>query len=147
MENQIKKIMRKATLIQAEKGVEKLNVNQRNLTDFLGQPTFSTEELYKNPIPGVTLGLALYLLAVDKAVKKGIGMTGELTLTGKVLPIGGVREKTIAARRVRVFELIFPTENRKGFDELPGYLKEGINAHFVETFDDMRKIFPTHKAR
>jgi ATP-dependent Lon protease len=67
-------------------------------------------------------------------------MTGELTLTGKVLPIGGVREKTIAARRVKVFELIFPADNRKDFEELPDYLKEGITAHFVEYFDDVLKI-------
>jgi ATP-dependent Lon protease len=226
LENKIKQIMRKATLQQAEKGVEKINVSRRNLKEFLGQPIFTTEELYKKPIPGVTLGLAwtalggvtlyieatgvlakssgmkqtgqlghvmqesaeiaysyvrslvlrekpasdffnkhfvhlhvpagatpkdgpsagitmalaLYSLARNKPVKKGIGMTGELTLTGRVLPIGGVREKTIAARRVKVFELIFPAENRKDFDELPDYLKEGVTAHFVDYFDEVIRI-------
>ncbi len=226
MENQIKKIMRKATLMQAEKGIEKISVSRRNLNDFLGQPPFSTEELYKKSIAGVTLGLAwtamggatlyieassvksksggikqtgqlgkvmqesvdlaysyvrslgnrnkvlseffdrnfihlhvpagatpkdgpsagitmalaLWSLATNKPVKKGIGMTGELTLTGRVLPIGGVREKTIAARRVKVFELIFPADNKKDFDELPGYLKDGITPHFVSNFEEVLQI-------
>ena len=226
LENQIKKIMRRVTLQQAESGDGKISVTHKNLTEYLGQPIFTTEELYNKSIPGVTLGLAwtamggvtlyieangikskgagikqtgqlgnvmqesseiaysyvrsilsnkkdykeffnehfihlhvpagatpkdgpsagitmalaLYSLATGKPVKKGLAMTGELTLTGKVLPIGGVREKTIAARRVKVFELIFPAENKKDFDELPDYIKEGVNAHFVNYFDDVLKI-------
>ncbi len=92
------------------------------------------------PSAGITMALTLYSLATNKAVKKGIGMTGELTLTGRILPIGGIREKTIAARRVEVFELIFPSENKKDFDELPDYLKQGIKAHFVDNFDQVIKI-------
>lgn len=67
-------------------------------------------------------------------------MTGELSLTGKVLPIGGVKEKTIAAKRVKVFELIFPAENRKDFEALPEHVKEGLSVHFVEYFDEVLKI-------
>ncbi len=52
-------------------------------------------------------------------------MTGELTLTGQVLPIGGVREKVIAARRQKIFELILPEANRGHFEELPDYLRKG----------------------
>jgi len=226
LENQLKKIMRKATLIHAENPeTRKVNVNQNNLTDFLGMPLFTTESLYQKSIPGVTLGLAwtamggttlyieasaiksqggfkqtgqlgkvmqesseiaysyvrsivmnnteqtdyfkdhfvhlhvpagatpkdgpsagitialaLYSLAINKPVKKGLAMTGELTLTGKVLPIGGVREKTIAARRVKVYELIFPADNKKDFEELPDYLKEGIAPHFVDRFEDVLEI-------
>ena len=92
------------------------------------------------PSAGITMALALYSLATGKPVRKGLAMTGELTLTGKVLPIGGVREKTIAARRVKVFDLIFPKENKKNFDELPAYLKEGINVHFVSHFSEIIKI-------
>lgn len=51
-------------------------------------------------------------------------MTGELTLTGQVLPIGGVREKVIAARRQKIFELVLPEPNRGDFEELPDYLRE-----------------------
>lgn len=226
LENQVKKIMRKATLIQAEKKKSKINVSNKNLVEFLGQPVFSTEELYKKSIPGVTLGLAwtalggttlyieatavkarsgglkqtgqlgnvmqesaeiaysyvrsmiarekkdpgffddhfihlhvpagatpkdgpsagitmalaLYSLSRNKAIKQGLAMTGELTLTGRVLPIGGLKEKTIAARRVKVFELIIPAENKNDFEDLPDYLKEGIEVHFVDYFDEVLKI-------
>ena len=91
------------------------------------------------PSAGITMALALYSLATGKPVKQGLAMTGELTLTGKVLPIGGVREKTIAARRVGVFNLIFPKDNKKDFDELPSYIRKGITPHFVDYFDDVLK--------
>lgn len=67
-------------------------------------------------------------------------MNEKLTLTGRVLPVGGIREKTIAARQVKVHELIFPAENKKDFDELPDYLKEGMKGHFVHTFNDVLRI-------
>jgi len=89
------------------------------------------------PSAGITMALAIYSLATNKPVRKDVAMTGELTLTGKILPIGGVREKSIAARRVGVFDLIFPKENKKDFDDLPDYLKKGIKPHFVDYFDDV----------
>ncbi|MDP8231921.1 MAG: endopeptidase La, partial [Candidatus Zophobacter franzmannii] len=95
------------------------------------------------PSAGITMALALYSLINDNPIKKGIAMTGELTLTGKVLPIGGLREKVIAAKRVGIMELIFPKENENDFIELPDYIKEGINAHFVDYFKEVLKIaFP-----
>ncbi len=92
------------------------------------------------PSAGVTMALALYSLIHNKPVKKGFAMTGELTLTGKVLPIGGLREKTIAAKRVGINELIFPKDNKKDFEELPDYIKEGVEAHFVDYFKDILEI-------
>ena len=92
------------------------------------------------PSAGITMALALYSLAIKKAVKKKIAMTGELTLTGKVLPIGGIKEKTIAARRVGVFELIFPIANKRDFEALPDYIRDGITAHFVDYFKDVIEI-------
>ncbi|WP_319371853.1 endopeptidase La [uncultured Ilyobacter sp.] len=89
------------------------------------------------PSAGITMALALYSLAKGKAVKKDIAMTGELTLTGKVLPIGGIREKTIAARRVGIFTLIIPKDNRKDYERLPDYIKEGVTVHFVDYFEDV----------
>jgi ATP-dependent Lon protease len=67
-------------------------------------------------------------------------MTGELTITGKVLPIGGVKEKTIAAKRARVKNLIFPFENKKDYEELPAYIRKGLSAHFVNYFDEVLDI-------
>ena len=92
------------------------------------------------PSAGITMALALYSLATNKPIKKDLAMTGELTLTGKVLPIGGVREKTIAARRVGVHNLIFPKENKTDFEDLPDHLKEGISPHFADYFTDVLKV-------
>jgi ATP-dependent Lon protease len=89
------------------------------------------------PSAGITMALAIYSLVTNKPVRRDVAMTGELTLTGKVLPIGGIREKTIAARRVGVYNLIFPKENQKDFEDLPDYLKKGIKPHFVDYFDDV----------
>ncbi|MDH3997396.1 MAG: endopeptidase La [Desulfuromonadales bacterium] len=92
------------------------------------------------PSAGITMATALLSMATGKNVRKKLGMTGELTLTGRVLPIGGLKEKTIAARRTGLKILIFPEENRKDFDELPDYLKEGLEVHFVATFKDVYKV-------
>jgi ATP-dependent Lon protease len=67
-------------------------------------------------------------------------MTGELSLTGLVLPIGGLKEKTIAAKRAGVVDLIFPEENRKDFEELPAHIRKGLKPHFVSTFRDVVKL-------
>jgi ATP-dependent Lon protease len=64
-------------------------------------------------------------------------MTGELTLTGKVLPVGGIREKVIAARRAKVMELILPADNQRDFDEMPDYLKEDLVIHFAARYRDV----------
>ncbi len=92
------------------------------------------------PSAGITMALALFSLAANKAIRNNLGMTGELTLTGKVLPIGGVKEKTIAARRVGATELIFPVENQKDFDELPDHVREGLTVHFANYFEDVLNI-------
>ncbi|QXH48012.1 endopeptidase La [Pseudomonas xanthosomatis] len=92
------------------------------------------------PSAGVTMASALLSLARDQAPKKGVAMTGELTLTGQVLPIGGVREKVIAARRQKIFELILPEPNRGDFAELPAYLKEGLTVHFAKRYADVAKV-------
>jgi len=89
------------------------------------------------PSAGVTMATALLSMILKKAVKKHLAMTGELTLTGQVLPIGGVKEKIIAARRVGCKHLIFPVANQKDFDEIPEYLKRGLNVHFAGQYEDV----------
>ena len=64
-------------------------------------------------------------------------MTGELTLTGQVLPVGGIREKVIAARRANIRELILPETNRGDYEEIPDYIREGIIVHFASRFSDV----------
>jgi ATP-dependent Lon protease len=91
------------------------------------------------PSAGITMATALVSMIIGKKVRKNLGMTGELTLTGRVLPIGGLKEKAIAARRSGLKVLVFPEDNRKDFEDLPGYLKEGLEVHFVKTFEDVYK--------
>ena len=227
LEKQIRKIIRKVNLKMAESDVHISEIGPEEVEEYLGKPTFQTERLYDESIPGVILGLAytsfggatlyieangipaknaglkltgqlgdvmkesaqiahsfirsvlperdeqaakyfdkhlvhlhvpagatpkdgpsagvtmalaLYSLATDKPVRDNLAMTGELTLTGKVLPIGGVKEKTIAARRVGVETLIFPEDNRRDFDELPDYIRAGLDVHFADYFDDVLKV-------
>jgi ATP-dependent Lon protease len=92
------------------------------------------------PSAGVTMATALLSMILQKPVRKHLAMTGELTLTGQVLPIGGVKEKIIAARRVGCKLLIFPEANRKDFDELPEYLKKGLTVHFAAKYEDVFKL-------
>jgi len=92
------------------------------------------------PSAGITMATALVSMMTGKIVKKKLGMTGELTLTGRVLPIGGLKEKAIAARRTGLKTLVFPEDNRTDFEDLPDYLKEGLEVHFVKTFDDVYRL-------
>ncbi|HKK02154.1 MAG TPA: endopeptidase La [Desulfuromonadales bacterium] len=92
------------------------------------------------PSAGVTMTTALLSMITGQPVRKKLGMTGELTLTGRVLPIGGVKEKTIAARRAGLKTLVFPEGNRKDFEELPDYLKEGIEVHFAKEYKDVYAV-------
>lgn len=87
------------------------------------------------PSAGVTLSTALLSLALNKAPPAGLAMTGELTLTGEVLAVGGIREKVIAARRQGIRKLILPGPNQGDFDELPAYLKKGLTVTFADHFD------------
>lgn len=89
------------------------------------------------PSAGITMATALVSLIQKKPARQGLAMTGELTLTGRVLPIGGVREKVIAARRAGLACLIFPEGNRKDYEELPDYLRKGLSASFADHFDDV----------
>lgn len=91
------------------------------------------------PSAGVTMATALLSMILNRPVKKRMAMTGELTLTGQVLPIGGVKEKVIAARRVGCKTLIFPEANRNDFDELPDYLKKGFTIQFASCYEDVFK--------
>jgi len=83
---------------------------------------------------------ALLSLALGKPVRSDLAMTGEISLTGKILKIGGVREKTIAARRAGVKTIILPASNRAEWDDLPAYIREGIQVHFVEDFLEIARL-------
>ena len=92
------------------------------------------------PSAGVTMASALLSLARNQAPRSGVAMTGEITLTGQVLPVGGIREKVIAARRQSIFELILPEANRGDYEELPEHLKQGMSLHFAARFEDVARV-------
>jgi ATP-dependent Lon protease len=95
------------------------------------------------PSAGITMACSLYSLAKNRPIVANTAMTGELTLSGLVMPIGGVKEKIIAAKRSNVKQVLLPAENKGDFEILPKHIKEGIEAHFVSTFEEVLKIcFP-----
>ena len=89
------------------------------------------------PSAGVTIATALLSLALDKAVIPRLGMTGELTLTGRVYPIGGVREKLVAAKRSGLTHVLLPAANERDYDELPKLVTDGITVQFVSRLDEV----------
>jgi ATP-dependent Lon protease len=92
------------------------------------------------PSAGITMACSLYSLAVGRPMIASTAMTGELTLSGLVMPIGGVKEKIIAATRAKIDQVLLPKDNQEDFELLPKYIKEGIKPHFVATFKDVLKI-------
>ena len=94
------------------------------------------------PSAGITLASALLSLATGKKIKKSLAMTGELSLVGRVLPIGGLKEKVIAARRNRIKQVLYPSQNQRDLDEIPEHVREGITFHPVSTMEEViEKIF------
>ncbi len=92
------------------------------------------------PSAGITMASALLLLARGKAMERPLSMTGELTLTGNVLPVGGIKEKVIAAKRQGIQELILPEGNRGDFEELPDHIRAGLQVDFVGKFKQVATI-------
>ena len=92
------------------------------------------------PSAGISMATALHSLALDRPVDHRLAMTGELTLTGQVLPVGGIREKIVGARLAGVCIIILPRANRPQYEDLPEYLKEGLEVIFVEEY---REVFKT----
>ena len=92
------------------------------------------------PSAGVTLASSLLSLALGVKPKDGFAMTGELSLTGQVLAIGGIREKTIAARRMGIFNIICPKANEGDVKELPKEITNGVNYYFAENYDDVANL-------
>ena len=92
------------------------------------------------PSAGITLATALTSALTKIAVRRDIAMTGEITLRGKVLPIGGLKEKLLAAHRAGLFEAVLPSENRKDYADLPQLIKDSMKLHFVEQMDEVLAI-------
>jgi ATP-dependent Lon protease len=89
------------------------------------------------PSAGVTMAVSLISLLTKRAVRPYLAMTGEITLRGKVMPVGGVKEKVIGAKRAGINEIIMPSQNRKDLEEVPEHVRKGLKFHFVDRMDQV----------
>jgi ATP-dependent Lon protease len=92
------------------------------------------------PSAGITLATALASVFTGKPVNKNIAMTGEVTLRGRVLPIGGLKEKSLAAKRMGIKKIILPKRNKKDIDDIPKYIKKDMEFIFADTMDQVLKV-------
>ncbi|WP_297527415.1 endopeptidase La [Thiohalobacter sp.] len=122
-----------------------------HLEDYQGDPAFFDEAFVHLHVPegatpkdgpsaGITMATALLSLARRRRVLRNLAMTGELTLTGQVLPVGGIKEKVIAARRSGVKTLILPEANRGDYEEVPEHIRKGLTVHFAKHYRDVAAI-------
>jgi ATP-dependent Lon protease len=92
------------------------------------------------PSAGVTMATAIVSAFTGRAVRAAVAMTGELTLRGHVLPIGGLKEKILAARRAGIDVILCPKLNKKELDEVPPHLRRGMAVHLIETVDEVLSL-------
>jgi ATP-dependent Lon protease len=92
------------------------------------------------PSAGITMATALVSALAKIAVRKDVAMTGEITLRGKVLPVGGIKDKVLAAYRGGITEVILPRENEKDLDEIPGEVRDLMEFHLVESMDEVLRL-------
>ena len=99
------------------------------------------------PSAGITMATALISAVSGKKVRNDLAMTGELTLTGRVLPIGGVKEKVLGAVRAGINQIILPTENEADLEDIPEDLRSSLTFHLASTLDDVVKIALTERKK
>ncbi len=92
------------------------------------------------PSAGITMATSLVSALMRIPVRKDVAMTGEITLRGRVLPIGGLKEKTLAALRAKIKNIIIPDQNRKDLEEIPPYIRRKVNFIFVKNTDEILKV-------
>ena len=99
------------------------------------------------PSAGITMATALISAVSGKKIRSDLAMTGELTLTGRVLPIGGVKEKVLGAVRAGINQIIVPIENEADLEDIPEDLRSSLTFHFASTLDDVVKIALTERKK
>ena len=92
------------------------------------------------PSAGITIATSIASALTQNKVRKNIAMTGEITLRGRVLPVGGIKEKILAAKRAGITDVILCYENRKDIEEIPDFYLSGVTFHYVENVKDVWNI-------
>jgi ATP-dependent Lon protease len=99
----------------------------------------------EGPSAGITVATSIISLLTEIPVRKKVAMSGEITLRGRVLPVGGIKEKLLAAHRERIKEAIIPLDNKPDLKDLPKNVKDDIKIHFVENMDEVLEIALTRE--
>jgi len=99
----------------------------------------------EGPSAGITIATAIVSLLTDIPVNKKVAMTGEITLRGRVLPVGGIKEKLLAAYREGITEVILPVDNKPDLKDLPKKLKQNLKIHLVENMDQVLEVALTRQ--
>ena len=89
------------------------------------------------PSAGITMATSLVSALTQRKVRNNLAMTGEITLRGKVLPVGGIKEKILAARRAGIKDIILCNDNKKDIEEIPDMYLKGLSFHYVDNVDDV----------
>jgi ATP-dependent Lon protease len=125
-------------------------VRSRERTLGINPDVFATQDLHihvpagaipkDGPSAGITMAIAIASTLSQIPVRRDLAMTGEITLRGRVLPIGGLKEKLLAAKRAKLTTVILPKRNKKDLDEIPKHILKGIQLVFADTMDDVMKV-------
>lgn len=136
--------------VMKESAAIALSVAKKHFENNLKSPKWSSFDIHLHipegatpkdgPSAGITMAISMISLLEDRKLPSNFAMTGELSLTGQVLPIGGLREKTIAAKRYGIKDIIIPQQNQRDLDEIPEYVRKGVNFHPVSEFSQVYKI-------
>ena len=97
------------------------------------------------PSAGITMATSIASALTQRKVKKGLAMTGEITLRGKVLPVGGIKEKILAAKRAGIKEIILCNENQKDIEEIQGIYLKGLVFHYVNDIKEVLELALTNE--
>ena len=89
------------------------------------------------PSAGITIATAIASAFTSRKVRERIAMTGEITLRGKVLPVGGIKEKILAAKRAGITDIVLSSENRRDIEDIPANYVTGLTFHYVDTVDQV----------
>ncbi|MDG1803592.1 endopeptidase La [Flavicella sp.] len=138
------KVMKESSTIALEyikANIEEFGIDQKVLDDYkihIHVPEGATPK--DGPSAGITMLTSLVSVLTQKKVKSNLAMTGEITLRGKVLPVGGIKEKILAAKRANIKEIILCAENKRDIDEIKESYLKGLKFHYVTEMSDVIKI-------
>src|SRR5207247_1418583 len=153
LEREIASVCRKVARRHAEGKTEPVRVTPDVVVSFLGVPRFELEEVEQRtrvpgvvtglawPSAGVTMATALVSLLTGRPVRADLAMTGEISLSGRVLPVGGIKEKVLAAHRAGLRTVVLPRRNEKNLlEDVPAVVRQSMTVHLADTIGDVLTV-------